>query len=81
MSRYQLKRTIRKELRELNWKIDMKIVRGLPYRMDARRHKFLLMQLDRLSRSARSIGFARQGGAGIFNRMAGALSSVASFVL
>lgn len=54
MSKYELKRTIRKELKDLNWKIDMKIVRGLPYRTEARRHKFLVMQLNRLSRQARS---------------------------
>jgi hypothetical protein len=67
-----LKKTIRRELRDLNWKIDMKIVRGLPYRTEARRHKLLLMQLDRLTRMARAGGF---GGNGIFGKMAGALTS------
>ncbi|MDE1875055.1 MAG: hypothetical protein KGI79_01955 [Patescibacteria group bacterium] len=71
MSRFELKRTIRRELRDLNWKIDMKIVRGLPYRTEARRHRILRMQLDRMNRTGR----------GVWTRMSGALSSVASFVL
>ncbi len=49
MSKYQLKKTIEREIKDLNWKIDMKIVRGLSYREEARRHKLLLMQLRRLS--------------------------------
>ncbi|HVT75210.1 MAG TPA: hypothetical protein VHD69_02250 [Candidatus Paceibacterota bacterium] len=55
MSKYELRKTIKKELRDLNWRIDMKIVRGLPYRTEARRHKLLIMQLNRLSKS--SVGF------------------------
>jgi len=65
MSRYQLKRTIQKELRDLNWRIDMKIVRGLPYRTEARRHKFLLMQMNRLSERAGSSFFGA-----IFSKLA-----------
>jgi hypothetical protein len=45
----------------------MKIVRGLSYRMEARRHKLLLMQLNRLTKQVSSFG--------IFTRMAGALTS------
>lgn len=65
MSKYQLKKTIQKEIKDINWRIDMKIVRGISYRDEARRHKLLLMQLRRLT-----------GGEGsgllsnIFNRLA-----------
>ncbi|HVU06730.1 MAG TPA: hypothetical protein VHE10_03015 [Candidatus Paceibacterota bacterium] len=55
MSKYELRKTIKRELKDLNWKIDMKIVRGLPYRTEARRHKFLIMQLNRLSKSSTGI--------------------------
>ena len=54
MSRYQLQKTIKKELKDLNWRIDMKIVRGLPYRTEARRHKFLVMQFNRLKKQSLS---------------------------
>lgn len=66
MSKYELRKTIKKELKDLNWKIDMKIVRGLSYKTDARRHKFLVMQLNRLSSQEKG---------GVFGRMAGALTS------
>lgn len=52
MSRNQLIRTIRKEIRDLNWVIDMKIVKGMSYRREARRHKLLLMQLNHLSKKS-----------------------------
>ena len=55
MSRYELKKTVQRQLRELNWKIDMKIVSGLSYREEARRHKILLRQLEHIQRS--EVGF------------------------
>ena len=55
MSKYQLKKTIEREIKDLNWRIDMKIVRGISYRNEARRHKLLLMQLNRLSNSGASL--------------------------
>ncbi len=48
MSKQTLARTIRKEIRDINWRIDMKIIKGLSYREEARRHKLLLMQLNRI---------------------------------
>lgn len=57
MSKYQLRKTIKKELRDLNWKIDMKIVRGLSYKTEARRHKFLVMQFNRLSKQGSILSF------------------------
>lgn len=53
MSKHQLIRAIRREVKDLNWKIDLKIVKGASYREEARRHKLLLMQLDYLTRSTR----------------------------
>ena len=61
MSRQELKKTIERQLKELNWKIDMKIIHGLSYRQEARRHKILLRQLEHLKRSE----------AGIFDKIFG----------
>lgn len=63
MSKYELLKTVKKELRELNWRIDMKILRGLSYREEARRHRILLRQLEHLRRRSEQ---------GIFSKMAGA---------
>lgn len=51
MSKSQIKSAIEGELRRLNETIDMKIVRGLSYREEARRHKALLSQARQLRRS------------------------------
>lgn len=40
-----------RELRILNEEIDRKIIRGLSYTREARRHKFVLNSLDNLRRS------------------------------
>jgi len=53
MSKHKLIREIRREIRLLNWAIDSKIIKGLSYREESRRHKFLLMQLNHLKRSTR----------------------------
>ena len=47
-------KVIRRELEELNNKIDEKILKGLSYVREARRHKFLLSQLYGLRRSSNS---------------------------
>lgn len=57
MSKNTLARMIRKEIDSLNWEIDVKIVRGLPYKQEARRHKFLTSQLRYLSRAGFDGGF------------------------
>ncbi len=44
MSKIQLVHNLRKEIKKLNKDIDLKIIRGLPYRAEARRHKFLVSQ-------------------------------------
>jgi hypothetical protein len=61
MTKSELLKTVKRELRELNWRIDMKILRGLSYREEARRHRILLRQLEHL-RGERSQG--------IFGKMA-----------
>lgn len=57
MSKNTLARTIRKELDSLNWEIDLKIVKGLSYKAEARRHKFLTSQLRYLSQTGYDGGF------------------------
>lgn len=45
MSKHTLSKEIRKELEKLNDRIDRKIIKGLPFEKDARRHKELLATL------------------------------------
>lgn len=45
-----LRQAIKRELEDLNHKIDSKIVRGRSYIREARRHKYLLSQLYGLNR-------------------------------
>ncbi|MEN9524161.1 MAG: hypothetical protein RL536_230 [Candidatus Parcubacteria bacterium] len=49
MSKHQAVRTIRTEIHRLNREIDMCIIRGLSYKRQAVRHKFLMAQLARLA--------------------------------
>lgn len=44
MSKILLAHNIIKEIKKLNKDIDLKIIKGLPYRAEARRHKFLVSQ-------------------------------------
>ena len=48
MSKYQIARELRREIKNLNRKIDLRIIHGLPYRDQARRHKLLVSQLKNL---------------------------------
>lgn len=52
MSKQQIATTIKKELEKVNEEIDMRILRGEPYRRQARQHRALLSQL----RHVRSVG-------------------------
>lgn len=45
MSKQKLERVIRREIQNLNETIDWKIVKGLSYKSEASRHKFLLQRL------------------------------------
>lgn len=44
MTKYQMKRVLKNELCRLNEHIDWKILRGLPYGLEARRHQRLINQ-------------------------------------
>ncbi|KND48222.1 MAG: hypothetical protein AB201_01330 [Parcubacteria bacterium C7867-006] len=63
MSKQNFEKSLKKELRVLNEIIDMKIVRGLSYAQEARRHKFILNSLTNIKRTKsgwmlRSFNFA-----------------------
>ncbi|MFA7252634.1 MAG: hypothetical protein WC027_02150 [Candidatus Paceibacterota bacterium] len=53
MSKIILEKSIKVELQKINDIIDMKIIRGLPYRREALRHRFLLYRLGDLHRLSR----------------------------
>lgn len=48
MSKHELIKSLRAEIRKLNRIIDQKIILGVPYHDDSRRHKFLSAQLKHL---------------------------------
>jgi hypothetical protein len=56
MSEIKLERTIGKELRQINERIDMKIIQGVSYRREAKRHKLLLSMLHDLRRKKHVVG-------------------------
>ncbi len=64
MSKQNLEKEVRKELEMLNDQIDRRIIKGLSYGREARRHKFLLSSLARMRRSSsvRSNWLARSFG-------------------
>jgi hypothetical protein len=45
---------IRNEIDRLNREIDLRIIKGLSYKRESLRHKFLMNQLSRLSNASRS---------------------------
>lgn len=49
MSKQQTIKAIRAEIDRLNQEIDLRIIRGVSYRRESRRHKALMSQLARLS--------------------------------
>jgi hypothetical protein len=51
MSKQNFEKSLKKELRVLNEIIDMKILRGMSYGAEARRHKFVLASLANIKRS------------------------------
>jgi hypothetical protein len=61
MTRLQTIKMIRREMSALNKRIDEKIIKGLSYAYEAKRHKFLKTQLSRLTPQYswfdRSMGF------------------------
>ena len=54
MSKHQALRTIRSEVERLNQEIDLRIIKGMSYARQAKRHKMLMNQLAQLSSSGHS---------------------------
>lgn len=52
MNKKETIKSIQKEIDCINKRIDEKIVRGLPYKTEARRHKILLSQLSKSTNNA-----------------------------
>ncbi len=50
MTKYKTITTIKKEINKINEEIDLRIIKGLAYRAEARRHKILLEKLRRDTR-------------------------------
>lgn len=50
MSKQKLITTIHTELEKINEQIDLKIIQGLEYKKEARRHKFLVSHLTQVIR-------------------------------
>ena len=50
MSKFILEKRVKEELKKVNETIDLKIVRGMSYKRDALRHRFLLNRLADLHR-------------------------------
>lgn len=52
MSRTTFIKKIEEEINKLNMRIDLKIIRGKSYAKEARRHKFLLSQMNNLRKDS-----------------------------
>ena len=52
MSKQKLITTIHTELEKINEQIDLKIIQGLEYRKESKRHKFLVSHLTQAIRGA-----------------------------
>lgn len=46
MSKQNFEKTLKKELEVLNDVIDQKIIKGLPYTKESRRHRFIMKRLN-----------------------------------
>jgi len=53
MSKIILEKNIKSELQKINDIIDLKIIRGLPYKRESLRHRFLLYRLGDLHRMSK----------------------------
>ena len=53
MSKQNLEKALRRELEAINEQIDQKIVKGLSYVREARRHKSLLSSIENIRRQSR----------------------------
>jgi len=61
MSKRHLESLLREELVNVNDLIDRKIIRGLPYTREARRHKFITARLKQLQKASQPSWLARLG--------------------
>lgn len=59
MSKQNLEKALRAELELLNNQIDAKIIRGLSYARESRRHKLILASIANLRREMRSSWLSR----------------------
>lgn len=59
MSEIKLAGNIKKEIKKLNQVIDLKIIKGLPYKAEARRHKFLVSQFYGFYETSKTSWFKR----------------------
>jgi len=57
MSKQNLERVLMRELEVINDEIDKKIIRGLSYAKEARRHKFILNRLSDIRRAETGTGW------------------------
>ncbi len=57
MSKQNLERVLIRELEVLNDEIDKKIIRGLSYAKEARRHKFILNRISDVRRAQTGSGW------------------------
>ena len=54
MSKHEIIKSLKQEIRKVNRTIDQRIIQDLPYYAESRRHKFLMSQLNRLSPKGQS---------------------------
>ncbi len=67
MSKFKLAYNVQRELKKLNNTIDLKIIKGLPYKAEARRHRFLMSQFN---------SFERQPSLSIFRKTLSIFTSI-----
>lgn len=67
MSKQDLEKALRKELTTLNYEIDRRIVKGLSYVREAKRHRFILSSLSGIGKSSRFGWFTRPKSFGTFS--------------
>jgi len=49
MSKQKLLNTLASEIEQINEEIDLKVIKGIPYGREARRHKLLVLMLNEVS--------------------------------
>ena len=54
MSKEKLVKTISREIAQINETIDMKVIQGVSYKQEAKRHKLLISMLADVSRRAQT---------------------------